>query len=344
MPINRIFNRSFVITLTSWIAYFLFWIFQYSIGPFSLFEVFKFTSLQMGFYILGTYINNNILVENFLYKKKFIQFVISYIFLILGIALLLFFINNTIFYTYSKYLYNYNTNFEGISANIFLTAFAVSIPAAFKLNIDRMKSESDATKLLKDKIQEELKFLKSQINPHFLFNSINSVYNLIDINPEEAKNTLVKFSEILRYTLYEASKDKISVAKEFEYIQAYSAIEKTRKGKSLEVTIEENIINYFEVPPLLLLTFIENAFKHVSSYQDGNFVNISIEVSKNHLIMIVNNSKDSFNKVSNLHQSGGIGLENIKRRLELLYPDKYELTINETDLQYNIKLKLYSYE
>ena len=328
-----------------WILYMLFWVYQYSVGPFTFTEVVKFTLFQMLFYVPGVYINNHLLVEKFLYKKKHLKFSLGYASLIIGIALILYYLNGILYSSYSRYLYNYNTSYEGITANIFLTAFAVSLPAAFKLNFDRMKSENEATRLLKDKIQEELKFLKSQINPHFLFNSLNTVYNLIDINSEEAKNTLVKFSEILRYTLYDVSQDTINVAKELDYIRSYSSIEKIRKGKSLEVTIRENIKGFFEVPPLLLLTFIENAFKHVSTYQDGNFVEISLEVTSTSLLMIVTNSKDSFSKANKPgSNTGGIGLENIKRRLELLYPDRYELTINETDAQYNIELKLYSYE
>nr|WP_315141990.1 histidine kinase [uncultured Flavobacterium sp.] len=228
---------------------------------------------------------------------------------------------------------------------MFLTAFAISLPSAFKINFDRMKYESKATQLLNDKIQEELKFLKSQINPHFLFNSLNTVYNLIDSDTEEAKNTLVKFSEILRYALYEASQDTISLHKEFEYIKGYAAIEKMRKGKSLEVRLNENIKGFFEVPPMMLLTFVENAFKHVSNYQTGNYIEINLEVTNTTLELVVVNSKDSFKRNNGLLANvGGIGLENIKRRLELIYPSKHDLSFNETEAFYEVKLKLFTDE
>ena len=345
MWIKALIKKELLIQAAGWVVYVFFWVSQYSVGPFSFAEVLKFTLFQMLFYVSGVYISNNLLVEKYLYKKEYVKFTLGYVILIVTIAVVLHHLNTTIFYTYSKYLYNYNTKYEGITANIFLTAFAISLPAAFKLNFDRIRSENEATKLLKDKIQEELKFLKSQINPHFLFNSLNTVYNLIDTNSEQAKNTLVKFSEILRYTLYDVSQDKISLAKEFEYIQAYSAIEKIRKGNSLDVIINDNTTGFFEVPPLMLLTFIENAFKHVSTFQQGNFVEISLDVTSTSLFMKVTNSKDSFGKGKLPKDNvGGIGLENIKRRLELLYPDRYILTVNETDVQYNVELKLYSYE
>jgi LytS/YehU family sensor histidine kinase len=237
-------------------------------------------------------------------------------------------------------LYGYRDVYEGLTLGVLSAILVTSIPAWYKLNSDKLKSDSDAKQLINDKIQEELKFLKAQINPHFLFNSLNTVFNLIDSNKEDAKKTLVQFSEILRFQLYEAGNDTISLAKEMEYINSYAAIEKIRKGDALHVTILDHTDYPVEVPPLLLLTFVENAFKHVSNLDKGNYIIIEVKAQINSFEFTIKNSIDHYQRTYEVSQNSGIGLKNIKRRLNLLYADRHQLEIKTNERSFEVHLKI----
>jgi len=192
----------------------------------------------------------------------------------------------------------------------------------------------------KEKAETELNFLKSQINPHFLFNSLNSVYFLIDKNNSEARNALHKFSEMLRYQLYEMSGDKIPVEKEISYLKDYVDLQKLRKDENFSITFDHSpSVNGFSIEPLLLIPFVENAFKHISHNKDkANFIRLNLDRSNGELFFSVTNSKDNTERTS--EQPGGIGLHNVKRRLELLYPQKHELKISTDDDLYAVNLKI----
>ena len=189
------------------------------------------------------------------------------------------------------------------------------------------------------KAEAELNFLKSQINPHFLFNSLNSVYFLIDKNNPEAREVLHKFSDMLRYQLYEANGDKIPIEKEIAYLGAYADLQKLRKDENY--SIEFNCgpeVKGFSIEPLLLIPFVENAFKHISHKSNqANFVRVDM-IRRNSLFeFTVENSKESGTSTD---QYGGIGLNNVKRRLELLYPGKHELEISDKYGVYKVIFKL----
>ena len=192
MNFNFTFNKKTVTHIVGWIGYFIFWFLQYNVGNNYHLEVIEFTAVQMFFHMLAIYLNNYFLITSFLYKQQYVRYITFYLIIICIIGFLNFKINSQHFVTISNYLYSYNNLNEGISISILLVVFSTSIPAWFKVNSDRLKSDNDAKQLMNDKIEEELKFLKAQINPHFLFNSLNTVFNLIDSNTEEAKNTLAR--------------------------------------------------------------------------------------------------------------------------------------------------------
>jgi LytS/YehU family sensor histidine kinase len=191
----------------------------------------------------------------------------------------------------------------------------------------------------KEKAEAELNFLKSQINPHFVFNSLNSVYFLIDKNNKEARESLHKFSDMLRYQLYELNGDKIPIEKEVSYLKDYVDLQKLRKDDrySVEFTSSPSVKG-FSVEPLLLVPFVENAFKHISHYPDKkNFIKLSLHRENGRFNFSIENSKEPA-KSTETH--GGIGLANVKRRLELLYPGKYSLNIRDENDTYKAELSL----
>ncbi|WP_378174162.1 sensor histidine kinase [Aquimarina sp. SS2-1] len=211
----------------------------------------------------------------------------------------------------------------------------------FRFPLEYFESEKKKQELQKERHRSELKYLKAQLNPHFLFNGINSIYHLIDKNSVLAKNTLLRFSDLLRYQLYESNSQKIALKKELDYISKYIEIEKLRKGD--DIILEYHISNINEdqlIAPLLLIPFIENAFKHVSNDDDPskNQINIKLFETNNKLQCTIENTFDSFNN-SNTNLSG-IGLQNVKRRLALLYESQYDLRISTQDNVHKVFLEI----
>ncbi len=194
--------------------------------------------------------------------------------------------------------------------------------------------------MAKEKAEAELNFLKSQINPHFLFNSLNSVYFLIDKNNPDARQALHTFSDMLRYQLYEANGDKIPIEKEISYLQDYVHLQQLRKDENYKVQFNcSPEVKNFSIEPLLLIPFVENAFKHISHKTDGsNFVKLDLARSNGYFEFTVENSQEKGIYTTELH--GGIGMNNVKRRLELLYPDTHKLDVNDEPNTFKINLKL----
>jgi len=196
--------------------------------------------------------------------------------------------------------------------------------------------------LLRETHTSELKYLKAQLNPHFLFNGINSIYHLIEKNSVLAKNTLLQFSDLLRYQLYESGAQKIALQKELDYILKYIEIEKIRKGDDIVLTYD--IYNKKEeqpIAPLLLIPFIENAFKHVSNDDNSskNIIRILVKNTDTILTCEIENTFDVLEMDSTINHRG-IGLQNVQRRLALLYKNQYDLQISRNENVHRVFLKI----
>ncbi|HNP97695.1 MAG TPA: histidine kinase, partial [Bacteroidia bacterium] len=195
--------------------------------------------------------------------------------------------------------------------------------------------------LEKEKISAELGFLKAQINPHFLFNSLNNILFQIDKSNKDARETLLKFSEMLRYQLYECSSDYIEIEKELHYIKNYIEIQMLRKTDRYKCTftVSDSVKN-FSLAPLLLTPFIENAFKYISNHSNGkNEISISMDYKEGEFSFHICNDKDQ-STVIEIHENKGIGLANVRRRLDLLYPDKHSLEIRNESGQFSVAMKM----
>ena len=199
----------------------------------------------------------------------------------------------------------------------------------------------------KEKISTELNFLRSQINPHFLFNLINTIYFQIDKKNVAARASVEKLSEMLRYQLYECTSDKIEIAKELEYIRNYVSVQTLRMetGSDVQLHICTKITNC-KIAPLLLLPIVENAFKHVSHFKNAalNKIHIQLKQQDKQFVAEVYNTYDKHSEVKHLVQSGGLGVQNLKRRLELLYPGAHELHIKQSEHDFCTLLKINCYD
>jgi LytS/YehU family sensor histidine kinase len=222
--------------------------------------------------------------------------------------------------------------------NIFI--WTVTFVAA-KLVIDRVRFRKYIDSVENEKTKNELEFLRAQFNPHFLFNSLNSIYGNIDKRNSTAREMLLTFSEMLRYQLYECNTNLISIDKEINYLRNYVALQESRKPENLAIHLEIcEDVKGVAVAPLLFTAFIENAFKYVSHHDDkANEVSISLSKQHDHVVFRAFNTKENFIS-SDRSNHNGIGIANVRRRLELLYPQKHELTIKSSDSYYEAKLSV----
>ncbi|MEM7086860.1 MAG: sensor histidine kinase [Bacteroidota bacterium] len=189
-----------------------------------------------------------------------------------------------------------------------------------------------------EKTLTELQFLKNQLNPHFLFNSLNSIYSLVRNKSQQAPEAVITLSELMRYMLYEANEKKLPLSKEIDYIKNYITLQRLRLLNSECVTLLiKGDYEGKKIYPLLLISYIENAFKYGTDFKGNTDIAIVIEIIDEKLSFKVNNIIGTYSKDE---KSSGIGLDNIKNRLELLYPDLHTLTINKEDGRYFVNLEL----
>lgn len=300
----------------------------------------RITALKVFDLALMVYITNILLIPHLLYKRKYVLFTIIYVLMIFCSSItkvsiigeMLHIRNFSVWHDFKGKLYD----------NIIPHYLLVSTGAALKLLTDYARAQKRLAQITKERAEAELKFLKSQINPHFLFNSLNSVYFLIDKSNKEARAALHKFSDMLRYQLYETGGEKIGIEKELTYLQDYVDLQRLRKDEQYKVNFScAEDVKGFTIEPLLLIPFVENSFKHLSHFSNGklNEVNIDVSRANGHFYFSVANTVDRSSKGST-EPVGGIGLQNVKRRLELLYPNRHELQVQENDGWFKVNLQL----
>lgn len=284
------------------------------------------------------YITNYILIPQLLYKKQYVWFAIIFVVMIFCSSIIKMNILGRLLNSYQ--LINWSDNLKkSLYDNIIPHFFLVIAGAAIKLMFDYGRLQQRMAETAREKAEAELNFLKSQINPHFVFNSLNSVYFLINKENTEARDALHKFSEMLRYQLYEINDDKIPIEKEINYLKDYVDLQQLRKDEKYTVQFNcASDIKGFSIEPLLLIPFVENAFKHISHFSDKiNFIKVDMLMVNRTFVFSVINSKEM---QQTTEQHGGIGLNNVKRRLELLYPGRHELKINDTGSNFAVQLNL----
>jgi hypothetical protein len=201
-----------------------------------------------------------------------------------------------------------------------------------------LKSNEYKNKLEKEKIETELRYLKAQIDPHFLFNTLNSIYSLaIDENAFSSGNAIIRLSDMMRYVLTDTQHTFVSLTKEIDYLVSYIELQKLRFGNTVTVKFEKtgNFENK-KIAPLLLIPFIENAFKYGINPEKESVVNIWLNSLENNLTVTITNKKARQKNI----ESTGLGIKNTSQRLKLLYPDKHTLVIDETDDNYSVTLFL----
>jgi len=217
---------------------------------------------------------------------------------------------------------------------ILMLGMNLGIKLYFKQRSDQRKMDH----LEKENLEQQLEYLKYQINPHFFMNTLNNIHALVDIDPEKAKQTILELSKMMRFVLYEGNKKGVPLDREIAFMHNYVTLMKLRYTDKVSITIDTpSKVPCKEVPPLMFITFVENAFKHGVSYRQASFINVSLRIENNdQLVFTCKNSK--IPKEEDKH--GGVGLANVKQRLDLIYGTRYTLDIQDEKDTYTVNLTI----
>lgn len=350
--IKLFFSRPIVQHVFFWVLYFAFNVIRWGFFFDDFRYSFESNLVEFAVHLVVVYFNLYYLIPKYLAQRKIGKYTI-YILLSITILSLL-----RILLTYHLVttdvwkeanlpnigLFNPNYIIAVIVGEIYVVAFTSSI----KLGIDWAKNLHENEELENKKLETELAFLRSQIQPHFFFNTLNNLYYLILSKSDKAPEMVLKLSDLMSYVVYKGKQKSVTLMDEIKHIQDYIDLERLRYGDrlNLEFNLSGNVEDR-SLPPLLLLPFVENAFKHGQRSQD-QVLNITIDLSveKGRLIFKVQNPRVEIPPTSSkrLSEQTGIGIQNTKRRLNLLFKKAYSLDINKTKNQYSIKLELPLYD
>lgn len=294
---------------------------------------------QLFFYAVLVYLNLYYLIPNYLARHAFTYFGLVIVSCAIATP-----IEVLVFYLKFYDLPLYRTGLIGQQLIIFLVnVFVTLLATALRVIMDWWRYQNEKQVLLTQTIQSELRFLKSQINPHFLFNTLNNLYALTLKKSDQAPEIVLKLSEIMRYMLYECNERRVLLTKEIQYIHNYLDLERLRQPKEADIRFTtEGQISEQLVAPLLFVPFLENSFKHGLNHhlQGGGFVRLLLRVQGEDLEFIIENSKAESLPRQEHPRSGGIGLTNIRQRLKILYPENHNLIVQDEPHRFSVTLQL----
>lgn len=329
-----------------WLIYFLFNFLRWGSYYDDYFYSFKSNLLGFPIHMTLTYFTIYALIPFFIKKRDYILFALSLFFSILIMVI--------IKYELTYFLISSNVWPEGpeVTTNLSINyvvvmmlgeLYVISFVAAIKITIDWMRERQIASNLAKSQLETELRFLRSQISPHFFFNTLNNIYSLSLEKSENTPDTVLKLSDLMRYLLYETKQKRQPLSKEIQFIQNYLDLERIRYSDKLDLHFEVNgNPKGQKIAPMLLIHFIENAFKHGAGKNTGLVrIDINLKIEDQKLLFKMSNTLPQTELKNNLNNEGGIGLENVLKRLDLSYgPEGYHLNQFEADGEYHIHLKL----
>ncbi len=284
------------------------------------------------FWVIVFYCNTQFLIPKILYKKKYFSFfaiqLITFLSIVYFDKLLFILLKIQHTYHFSRVI------FHNFSPFIFTSLASI----AFKSVWDKFQNELAAQAKASENLKTELAFLRSQISPHFLFNVLNNIVAMIRLKSDNLEQTVLNFSNLLQYMLYETDEEKVYLETEVQYLKSYIELQKQRFGNKINIKSSIGIdARAFTIEPMLLIPFVENAFKHGYIVRQPT-IEIDLELNHNVLVFMTKNSFDIHNHPKD--KVSGIGLTNVRRRLELLYKNKHELSICSDDSFFYVKLMI----
>ena len=288
------------------------------------------------------YFNTEFLLRKILKQKGLLLYVI---FLAISLAFMLWFHEELFKWFFPEMANGSGTRGSGFRRGtslriIFQLLFIVAIGISYRCLSDNMTDQEVKKEEENERLKSELSFLRSQISPHFMFNVLNSIVSLSRRKPEMVEPVVIKLSELMRYMIYETSDSKVSIDKEFSYLESYIELLRLRFGNDIKIDFKHKLSSSpSSIEPMLLIPFVENAFKHGVGMVQEPSIEIELNDDKKSLFFSVSNKVSKQNSEIK-DESSGIGLANVRRRLELLYPDQHDLTIYEKEDRYLVELKI----
>lgn len=287
-------------------------------------------------YALSAFVVNYLLLPKFFYKKKYLQFAIFVIVLIAVVIMVEELVLEQIYFPDTK-----GKSFPGVSYSLIDVLPVMTILIGFKFAWDAIGKQGEVD-ALKDAVKEsELQFLKSQINPHFLFNNLNNLYSYAIEQSPKTPEIILELSGVLRYMLYECKENYVPLGKEVEQLKNFINLSEMQIEERGKVNFSSfNIRKGYQIAPLILIVFIENAFKHSTASQSDQIkIDVNLNLSDSGVLDF--SCKNSYQEQSNTDSlSQGIGLENVKKRLGLIYPDAHHLDIRKSEDLYEVNLSI----
>jgi two-component system LytT family sensor kinase len=334
------FSLKYIPHLAGWTGLYLFWVIIFQKRALSFSRTATVELCYLIFIAANFYFTVYYTVPKYLYKKKYLEFAALFIFGLLIAAML-----RVPLATYLNSHYFLIGKPQPTPSSLFIASFFniliwTGCIVTIKVIRDRFRFQQYVESIEKEKSKAELDFLNAQLNPHFLFNSLHSIYGNIDKTNIAARKMLLTFSDMLRYQLYDCNNTSIAIEKELNYVKNYVALQRARKEEDLmvKINIDPNVKGLV-VAPLLFICFVENAFKFVGATEaNENQIDISFANSNNVLLFTCINTKERI--PTNNIEEGGIGITNARRRLGLLYPNRHTLDITDNNRYYKVKLTI----
>lgn len=296
--------------------------------------------LKIAPYLLIFIIHNSLIAPRLLLRKhRYVWYLVVNLLTITAVFSLVAIYEKYAPYDTEPYILNGKASFTDLAIywNILLGFFMTGLNMGIKLLYRSLRDEQQMEELKRQNLQAEMDYLRYQINPHFFMNTLNNIHALIDIDTEYAKSAVIELSKIMRYVLYESGSETISLKKDIQFIENYIELMRIRYDSSIDICLDypATIPNKVAIPPLLLIVFVENAFKHGVSYNHASFIHIRIGYRDDAVTAVISNSRHEKSRPG----TTGIGLENVKKRLALIYQDNYTLSIDDSDpAVYTVKL------
>jgi two-component sensor histidine kinase len=221
---------------------------------------------------------------------------------------------------------------------LILSVLIVGFDTGLRSGLRWIITENDKVRLEKENVDTQLILLRNQISPHFFMNTLNNIHSLVDVNTDEAKEAIIKLSRMMRYLLYETETERTTIKKEVDFLESYINLMKLRFSEKVKIVLNlPTVIPEKTIPPFLFISLIENAFKHGISYREESFINIDLVVGEERLLLIVKNSKTDN---SQINEYSGIGIENTRKRLALIYGSNYHLDIIDNENLFTVNLSI----
>lgn len=296
--------------------------------------------LKIAPYLLIFIIHNSLIAPRLLLRKhRYVWYLVVNLLTITAVFSLVAIYEKYAPYDTEPYILNGKASFTDLAIywNILLGFFMTGLNMGIKLLYRSLRDEQQMEELKRQNLQAEMDYLRYQINPHFFMNTLNNIHALIDIDTEYAKSAVIELSKMMRYVLYESGSETISLKKDIQFIENYIELMRIRYDSSIDICLDypATIPNKVAIPPLLLIVFVENAFKHGASYNHASFIHIRIGYRDDAVTAVISNSRHEKSRPG----TTGIGLENVKKRLALIYQDNYTLSIDDSDpAVYTVKL------